>query len=118
MTKREMFAQVIAMAQGETVSVSTEEMVAFATHEIELLARKGSGSRKPTAKQLENEGFKAAILEILEAAGEPLTIAAIMADPRLEGLTNQRVSALITLLKHDGLVVRTEVKKKAHFAVV
>lgn len=117
MTKKEMFAQVIAMAKGEVITVTSEEIVNFAEHEIELLAKKGSGSAKPTKTQIENEGYKQAILEILAETGCPMTISQMMENARLEGLKNQRVSALVTQLKKGGQVVRTEVKKVAYFTL-
>ena len=117
MTKKEMFAQVIAMANGEEVTATVEEIVAFANHEIELLEKKSSSSAKPTKTQVENEGYKTAILEILAEADRPLTISEMMEDSRLEGLKNQRVSALVTQLKKAEQVVRTEDKKKAYFSL-
>ena len=45
-TKKEMFAQVIAFIQGEEISVPVEEIVAFAQKEIELLDRKKSSKSK------------------------------------------------------------------------
>lgn len=117
MTKKEMFAQVIAMAKGEKVTATQDEIVSFAEHEIDLLNRKGSGSHKPTKTQIENEGYKASILEILAESDRPLTISEMMEDDRLEGLKNQRVSALVTQLKKGGQVIRTEDKKKAYFSL-
>lgn len=118
MTKKEMFEQVIALAKGEEVVVTPEEMEAFATHEIELLSRKSaSGSGKLTKAQKENEGYKVAILALLGESDRPLTISEMMEDERLAGLKNQRVSAIVTLLKKAGLVVRTEDKKKAYFSL-
>lgn len=117
MTKKEMFAQVIAMAKGAEVAATREEIVAFAEHEIELLEKKSSGSAKPTKIQIENERYKSAILEILAEADRPLTISEMMEDSRLEGLKNQRVSALVTQLKKAEQVIRTEDKKKAFFSI-
>lgn len=119
MTKKEMFGEIIAMAKGKGVAVTAEEMVAFAEHEIELLSRKGTGSGKPTKTQIENETHKANILAILGEADRPLTISEMMEDERLAGLKNQRVSALVTILKNaePPLVVRTADKKKAYFTL-
>ncbi len=117
MTKKEMFAQIIAMVNGETITVTPEEIVTFAEHEIELLSKKSSGSGKPTKTQVENEGYKTSILAILGESGKPLTISELMEDERLEGLKNQRVSALVTQLKNAKSVIRTEIKKKAYFSL-
>ena len=111
MTKKEMFAHIA------TVNSADQEIVDFCNHEIELLAKKASGSSKPTKTQVENETYKASILEILAEADRPLTISEMMEDDRLSGLKNQRVSALVTQLKKAEQVVRTEDKKKAYFSL-
>lgn len=56
MTKKEMFAQLM-----ENYPLTDEEK-AFCAHEIELLERKRSGERKPTATQVANKGIKVTIL--------------------------------------------------------
>ena len=111
-TKREMFEQIMG------IEGVTPEIVEFCEHEIELLNRKRTSERKPTKTQIENEGYKTAILAILEKAEKPMTISEIMQGEGLEGLKNQRVSAIVTQLKNAGLVVRTEIKKVAYFAKV
>lgn len=112
MTKKEMF-----MAIREAV-IDDEEMVAFIDHEVELLSKKSSGSRKPTKTQLENEVFKEKILETLEAVDTPITIKELVAEcEELEGLSNQRITHMLTALRKDGKVARTYVKKVAHFAI-
>lgn len=112
MTKKEMFAHIA------TINATDKEIVEFCNHEIELLEKKSSGSAKPTKTQIENEGFKQAILDFLAEADRPMTISEIMENcEAVSGLKNQRVSALVTQLKKAELVVRTEDKKKAFFSV-
>ncbi|MBR6551639.1 MAG: hypothetical protein IKT89_02245, partial [Clostridia bacterium] len=78
MTKKEMFAQVIALAQGEEISVEVAEIVAFAQKEIELLDRKKSSkSKKEKEKDALDEKIKDAILEILDGA-EPMSASEIL----------------------------------------
>ena len=119
MTKKEMFAEIIKMMNGETSSVTEKEVIEFAEHEIELLNKKSSsGSGKPTKTQVENEGYKEVILEALATADKPMTISELMEYAEgLAGLKNQRVSALMTQLKNAGKVIRTEEKKKAYFSL-
>lgn len=112
MTKREMFRKIAE------INANDAEIVEFCNHEIELLDRKVTGSRKPTKTQIENENFKHNILEVLAEADRPLAIAEIMANAPLNALTNQRVSALVTQLKKAGLVARVEEKRKAYFTLV
>ena len=119
MTKKEMFAEIIKMMNGEISSVTEKEVIEFAEHEIGLLNKKSSsGSGKPTKTQLENEGYKEVILEALATADKPMTISELMEYAEgLAGLKNQRVSALMTQLKNANKVVRTMEKKKAYFSL-
>ena len=112
MTKREMFAEI------RKVVADNEEMVAFIDHEVELLDKKKSGSCKPTKTQIENDAFKADILTALTEADEPVTIKGLMEIcPSIAGLTNQRVTHMLTDLRKNGEVKRTYVKKVAYFSL-
>lgn len=80
------------------------------------IAKKNSAERKPTAAQKANEGYKTAILEFMEV-GKKYTITDLMKEVvELADLSNQRVSALVRQLKEEGLVERTEEKRKAYFS--
>ena len=112
MTKREMFAQIKA-----NYNLNADE-IAFIDHELELLAKKNSAEKKPTAVQVANEGIKAEILEGMEV-GKKYTITDLMKSvPACAELSNQRVSALVRQLVTDGSVERTEEKRKAYFSKV
>jgi predicted transcriptional regulator len=80
------------------------------------IAKKNSAERKPTATQKANEEYKTAILEFMEV-GKKYTITDLMKEVvELADLSNQRVSALVRQLKDEGLVERTEEKRKAYFS--
>ena len=84
---------------------------------IAQLDKKSSKDRKPTATQTENIGFKSAIVEHLKDTGKTSTISDLMKEvAELEGLTNQRVSAIVRQLKDEGILIRTEEKRKAYFS--
>lgn len=109
MTKREMFEMIKA-----NHNLSADE-IAFIDHELELLAKKNSAEKKPTAVQVANEGIKADILDGMEI-GKKYTITDLMKEiPACAELSNQRVSALVRQLVADGTVERTEEKRKAYF---
>jgi len=112
MTKREMFTKI------RTAVANDAEMVAFIDHEIELLNRKSATPKKPTKTQVENDGFKAEILETLAQVDAPVTIKELCgACEALAGLSNQRVTHMLTDLRKDGKVARSYVKKVAYFAL-
>jgi predicted Rossmann fold nucleotide-binding protein DprA/Smf involved in DNA uptake len=107
MTKRESYNAI------RSIVADNAELVAFIDHELELLDKKNSAPRKPTAKQMDNANFKEMILAYLTS--EPKTITEIMTDVFNDELTNQRVSALVTSLKADGKVIRVVEGRKAKF---
>ena len=112
MTKKEMFAEIRACVADNA------EMVAFIDHEIELLNRKSNSPKKPTKTQVENEGFKDDILEALAEAGEPVSISQLIAYcESINGLSNQRITHLLTALRKENKVARTYVKKVAYFSI-
>ena len=109
MTKRNYFEQIMANYN------LTEDERNFIKHELELLAKKNSAEKKPTAVQVANEGLKSAILNFM-VKGQKYTITDLMKSvPELADLSNQRVSALVRQLKDSGSVIRTEEKRKAYF---
>lgn len=94
-------------------------LVEFIEHEIALLDKKNTAERKPTHKQIENAGFKSDILAFMEpdtlytvadlAKSVPSIVAA--------GISASRVTAMMTQLKNDGAVVRTEDKRKSFYSL-
>lgn len=116
MTKKEMFAEIVTVVESaEVAEEKRTEMVDFLNHQIDLLAsRKSSGSRKPTAKQLENENLKEQIKGLLLEGRATCGELAKALD-----ITGQRCSALLRQLGEDGTkeVVKTMEKKVAYFSL-
>ena len=96
----------------------TEDEVKFIDHEIELLTKKNSAEKKPTAQQTANEGIKTAIVEGMEPNRLYTVTEIIKSIPACADMTNQRVSALLRQLVEGGKVKRTEDKRKAYFSKV
>lgn len=117
MTKREMFAELTKVVNGAEVT-NKEELLNFIAHEVELLNKKNSRSGKPTKTQVENEEIKTKIFEVLSASNKPMTVTQLLATEKLSGLSNQKVSALLTQLRKDDKVVRTVEKKVAYYSTV
>lgn len=114
LTKKEKFA----MLKEIVVDTCNDSMlVEFIDNEISLLEKKSSKSTQ-TKTQVENEAIKKIILETLSKLGEPATITDMQkARTELSVLANQKISALLTQLKVENAVIRTEVKGKAYFTV-
>ena len=115
-TKRERFSQLMEIVKASKVENSAE-LVAFIEHEVELLTKKNSRSGKPTKTQVENETIKAQIISVLERVGKPMTVTQLLAENEFTGLSNQKVSALLTQLRKSGEVVRTIEKKVAFYSL-
>ena len=112
MTKKEMFVAI------REVVADNEEMTAFIDHEIELLNKRSSSERKPTKVQIENEGFKADIVAFLSTADAPKSIKEIQTElASVSGLTNQRITHLLTDLVKAETLVKSYVKKTPYYAV-
>ena len=112
LTKRDHFNALLALESVKENPALTE----FVSHELELLEKKNSADRKPTAAQQANENIKADILDALTAT--PVTITDLQKSSGALGeLSNQRISALLRQLVADGLAVRVEDKRKALFAL-
>ena len=110
-TKRMRFEQIKSLISDN------EELVAFIDHEIELLDKKNSRTGKPTKTQVENETIKNTIFNTLQIAGKPMTVTQLLATEELNGLSNQKVSALLTQLRDANKVVRTVEKKVAYYSI-
>ena len=111
MTKRDYFTAIL------TKYPLTDAEKAFVEHELELLAKKNSSEKKPTAQQVANEGIKAAIVAGM-TPNRLYTVTEIQKGiPECAEMSNQRVSALLRQLKDDKVVVRTEDKRKAYFSL-
>lgn len=95
-------------------SVGDTEMVEFFDARLAQVEKKATAVRKPTPHQVENEAFKADILDWLESGkdyvladihkGVPSIIAA--------GLSSSRVSAMLTALVKSGDLTAEKVKGK------
>ena len=112
MTKKEMFAEI------RKIVVDNEEMVAFIDREIELLNRKSNSPKKPTKVQIENDGFKAEIVAHLTEVDAPKTIKELQAEiPSIGGLTNQRITHMLTDLVKAKTLTKEYVKKTPYFSI-
>ena len=112
MTKKEMFTEI------RNIVADNEEMVAFIDRQIELLNRKSNSPKKPTKTQIENDGFKAEIVAYLTEADAPKTIKELQAEvPSIGGLTNQRITHILTDLVKAETLVKEYVKKTPYYSI-
>ena len=115
MTKAQKF-QILA----DLPAVKADPMLSeFIAHEMELLAKKNTAEKKPTAQQEANAGIKDAVLALMQEHPNQLyTVTDIIKSvSACADLTNQRVSALIRQMVDADQVKRTEDKRKAYFSL-
>ena len=127
LTKRDFFNAILSkvdmdatydISKGDaTVKVSGADVAGFLNHELELLDRKNTVDKQPTATQVANEGIKADIKAFLDThKGEKFTVSALMKSvPAIADASNQKVSSLVRQMVLDGQADRIEDKRKAYF---
>ena len=83
------------------------------------LDKKNSAERKPTAKQIENQGFKSDILAWMEPGTQYASADVVKGVSSIvaAGLSINRVSAMLTQLVNDGAIIRTEDKRKSFYSL-
>ena len=110
MTKRDYFNAILSKYP------LTDAEKDFVKHELELLEKKNSAEKKPTAQQVANDGIKSAILAGMKP-NRLYTVTEIQKEiPECADLSNQRVSALLRQMI-GAEIVRTEDKRKAYFSL-
>ena len=116
-TKRDLFTNLLSLIDTGTCEADFGTLKAGLTHELELLDKKASTPRKPTATQVENESLKAELLSFLVAEDKPKTIKEIQTEcATFAELSNQRISHLLSALVEDQKADKTYVKKTPFFS--
>ena len=104
--------------KGETTAdaVTVADMLEKLDAMKSRFATKAGQIRKPTANQLQNKEFKAAIVAALTELDRPVTIKELAAAcPEIAELTNQKINRLLIDLRENGTVARSYIKKVAYF---
>lgn len=113
MTKRDYYETLYTYFQevGDCKRIPQELMLNFLEHEIDLLNKKNSTEKKPTATQVANEALKNTILDYMEPSIGYTVTDIIKGVEECSELSNQKVSALMRALKEEGKLTKTEGKK-------
>lgn len=97
--------------------ITSQDIINFVNHEIELLGRKHSKTSQ-TKTQKENELIKESIVKVLTEIDRPVTITELQNESaEMEVYSNQKLSALLKQLVQSGIVTKTIDKKKSYFSV-
>lgn len=108
-------SDVIATIKDQEITV--EMIFGFIDKEIEQLNKKNnSGSTgKMTAKQQENEKLKEAILDFMEPEKGYTVTDLIKNVPALDGMSQQKVSALVRQMKENDFTLKKEMIKRVSY---
>ena len=114
MTKMQKFEMLSNLPEVKNNPILAE----FIAHEMELLSKKNSAEKKPTAQQTANAEIQQAVLNAMEP-NVLYTITDLCKQvPNLpENMTNQRMAALVRQLIPER-IERIEEKRKAYFRKV
>ena len=96
-----------------------DDLIEFIDGRVAQLDKKATAVRKPTAQQIQNEAFRADILEWMEPntayalsdihKGVPSIVAS--------GISASRVTACVTRLYNDNLITRETIKGKNYYTL-
>lgn len=124
-TKRDYFTairKVFETYQIDTIDegITTDDVLGFIDHELELLARRSAKRSTPTKAQQEAAEIKARILDVLNDAGVGMTIAEIMnTEPEyFSKFSNQKIAAQLTKLIKEGVGEREVIKGVNYYKVI
>ncbi len=114
-TKMDNFIRILSLPDVQNDAT----LKAFIEHEIDLLAKKSSSERKPTAQQMENRSIADAIEDFLSDHPTQLyTITELIKEvPACAELTNQRVTAIMRPMVESNRVEKIADKKKSLFRI-
>jgi hypothetical protein len=117
-TKRDHFNRLYTIVQ-EGSYPDADELMGFIEHELELLDKKNSGEKKPTAKQVANAALGEAIIGWMEPNTLYLSAEVAKTCPAVidAGATQGTVTAILTQLYKAGKIVRTEDKRKNYYSL-
>ena len=113
-TQREYFTEIKEIVERE----GRTDLVEFVEGRLAQLAKKASTPKKPTERQKENVALKADIENHLMQVAESKCIKELVSEvASLNGLTNQRVSHLLTDPVNAGVLEKNYVKKVPYFSI-
>ena len=111
MTKRDYFNTLLSLNEVK----ANEDLVNFINHELELLSKKNASEKKLTPTQKKNLTIQDSILNYMKPDVLYTVTDLLKNVPECAGMSNQRVSAIVRILREDRKVERIEEKRKAYF---
>lgn len=111
LTKRDHFNTLLTIEEVK----SNPDLVAFINNELNLLEKKNSADKKPTATQTLNEELKNAILAFMKP-DEKYTVSAFIKEvPECADKSSQKISAMMVQLISENKVEKIIEKRVSYF---
>ena len=111
-TKKQMFEGLLKMPN------LSQEQIDFINHELELLAKKNGGERKPTSKQVENAAIAEQMVAEMQENRLYSTTEISKEIPAVAGLSTQKITPMLTAMVEAGKVAKTIEKGRSYYKVV
>ena len=119
-TNKMTYAQALEMVlNGEALNDEAMDKIKALHEQLTKKAANKTKSDKPTKKQVENAEYAEQLLNLMAAhPDDNLTISEWQeyGEPFSE-MSNQKISALLRLLREQGKVIRETVKGKSYFTI-
>lgn len=122
LTQATALVSAIALINGETVSYSTEDIIAKLTDMHKTISNK-STSKVSKADMAKRSALSEIVLTTLAEIGKPATVSEIQrANAQLqtyegEIISGQRITSILTALVKDNKVTNVKDKKKSYFSI-
>ena len=113
-TKRDRYNELLTIEAVKT----NPDLVDFINNELNLLAKKNSADKKPTATQKLNEELKTAILAHMKPDEKYTVTDFIKNVPECADKSNQKISAMMVQLISENKVQKIIEKRVSYFALV
>lgn len=127
-TKIEKLELLATIIEGSALERADKDVLFdFIGNEIRLLTEK---SKKSSGGSKVNDGIATLVLQVLAEHENAITVAEMLEDDRLQNyaegegdkvkiikMSGQKLSAIVSKLKKEGKVIRTEIKKRAYFSL-
>lgn len=111
LTKKDHFNTLLTIEEVK----SNPDLVAFINNELNLLAKKNSADKKPTATQTLNKELKNAILAFMKP-DEKYTVSTFIKEvPECADKSNQKISAMMVQLISENKVEKIIEKRVSYF---
>ena len=122
-TKKLKFEDIKRAINGEPMLyIDKATAINFIDNELALIVKKNTKAKnpeKPSAKQVENNGYKDSIIAYMEDRGCPVTCSELHEKiPEFQLMTVQKVVSLVCSLAKEGKIVKQTENNTVYWAIV